>query len=39
MIRIFQHGDPVAIAEIFTAAIHEITSEVYSQEQCLAWGG
>ena len=37
MIRIFQHGDHVAIAEIFTKAIHEIASEVYSEEQCLAW--
>jgi putative acetyltransferase len=37
MIRIFQHGDHVAIAEIFTAAIHEIASEVYTEEQCLAW--
>jgi GNAT superfamily N-acetyltransferase len=37
MIRIFQHGDHAAIAEIFTKAIHEIASEVYSEEQCLAW--
>lgn len=37
MIRVFQHGDHIAIAEIFTAAIHEIASEVYSEEQCLAW--
>lgn len=37
MIRIFQHGDHVQIAEIFTAAIHEIASEVYTEEQCLAW--
>jgi ribosomal protein S18 acetylase RimI-like enzyme len=37
MIRIFQHGDHLAIAEIFPRAVHEIASEVYSQEQCLAW--
>lgn len=39
MIRIFQHGDHVAIAEIFTRAIHEIASAVYTPEQCLAWSG
>ena len=37
MIRIFQHGDHIAIAKIFTTAIHEIASEVYTPEQCLAW--
>jgi putative acetyltransferase len=37
MIRIFQHGDHAVIAEIFTSAVHEIASEVYSPEQCLAW--
>lgn len=37
MIRPFQHGDHVAIAEIFTRAVHEIAREVYSEEQCLAW--
>ena len=37
MIRIYQRGDHSTIAEIFTSAIHEIASEVYSQEQCLAW--
>ena len=37
MIRIFQHGDHTAVAEIFTRAIHEIACEVYTQEQCLAW--
>jgi ribosomal protein S18 acetylase RimI-like enzyme len=37
MIRVFQHGDHVAIAEIFSRAVHEIASEVYSREQCLAW--
>lgn len=37
MIRIFQHGDHVALAEIFSAAVHEIASEVYTEEQCLAW--
>jgi ribosomal protein S18 acetylase RimI-like enzyme len=36
-IRIFQHGDHRAIAEIFTRAVHEIASEVYTREQCLAW--
>lgn len=37
MIRIFQHGDHAAIAEIFSRAVHESASEVYSREQCLAW--
>ena len=37
MIRIYGHGDHAAIAEIFVRAIHEIASEVYSPEQCLAW--
>lgn len=37
MIRIFQHGDHLAIARIFSTAIHEIASEVYTVEQCLAW--
>lgn len=37
MIRIYRHGDHFAIAEIFTKAIHEIASEVYTEEQCLAW--
>lgn len=37
MIRIFRHGDHVAVAEIFTAAVHEIASQVYSPVQCLAW--
>jgi hypothetical protein len=37
MIRIFQHGDHAVIAEIFTSAVREIASEVYSPEQCLAW--
>jgi len=37
MIRIFQHGDHLAIAEIFTTAVHQIASEVYTPEQCLAW--
>lgn len=37
MIRVFQHGDHVSIAEIFTNAVHQIASEVYSREQCLAW--
>lgn len=37
MIRIFQHDDHVAIAEIFCRAVHEIASQIYSREQCLAW--
>lgn len=37
MIRIYQHDDHVKIAEIFTAAIHEIACEAYLPEQCLAW--
>lgn len=37
MIRHYQHGDHIAIAEIFTAAIHEIASKDYNPEQCLAW--
>ncbi len=37
MIRIYQHGDHIAIAEIFSRAVHEIASEHYSAEQCLAW--
>jgi ribosomal protein S18 acetylase RimI-like enzyme len=36
-IRICQRGDHHAIAEIFTRAVHEIASEVYTREQCLAW--
>ncbi|MBK1854746.1 GNAT family N-acetyltransferase [Verrucomicrobiaceae bacterium 5K15] len=39
MIRIYQHGDHTAIAEIFTRAIHEIACEDYTEEQCLAWSG
>jgi ribosomal protein S18 acetylase RimI-like enzyme len=37
MIREFQAGDHVAIAEIFVRAVHEIASRDYSVEQCLAW--
>jgi putative acetyltransferase len=37
MIRIYQHGDHPAIAEVFTRAIHEIACAVYTPEQCLAW--
>ncbi len=37
MIRIYQHGDHIAIAEIFCRAVHEIASEDYTEEQCLAW--
>lgn len=37
MIRVFQHGDHGAIAEIFTRAIHEIACDAYTPEQCLAW--
>lgn len=36
-IRIYQHGDHLAIATIFTRAVHEIGSRDYSPEQCLAW--
>jgi len=36
-IRIYQHGDHVAINDIFINAVHQIASEVYSPEQCLAW--
>jgi len=37
MIRIFQHGDHRAVAEIFARAIHEIACRAYTPEQCLAW--
>jgi ribosomal protein S18 acetylase RimI-like enzyme len=37
MIRAYQHGDHVAIAEIFTRAIHEVASSCYTPAQCLAW--
>lgn len=37
MIRIFQHGDHIAIAEIFCRAIHEIACSAYTPQQCLAW--
>jgi ribosomal protein S18 acetylase RimI-like enzyme len=37
MIRVFQHGDHVAIAEIFTASVHQIACEAYTPEQCQAW--
>ncbi|MDF3128847.1 GNAT family N-acetyltransferase [Kiritimatiellaeota bacterium B1221] len=37
MIRNYQFGDHIAIAEIFSRAIHETASEVYSEEQCGAW--
>jgi putative acetyltransferase len=37
MIRPYQPGDHIAIAEIFPAAVHEIASQVYTPEQCLAW--
>lgn len=36
-IRIYQHGDHAAIAEIFTSAVHEIASAVYTPAQCAAW--
>ena len=36
-IRIYERGDHVSIAEIFTSAIHEIASRDYTPEQCLAW--
>jgi ribosomal protein S18 acetylase RimI-like enzyme len=37
MIRNYQPGDHIAIAEIFTRAVHEIASKVYTPAQCLAW--
>ncbi len=37
MIRSYQPGDHIAIADIFVAAVHEIASKVYTEEQCLAW--
>lgn len=37
MIRPYQHDDHIAIAAIFTSAIHEIASKDYTPEQCLAW--
>lgn len=37
MIRIYQQADHVAIAEIFTRAIHEIAAEYYTAEQLWAW--
>lgn len=37
VIRIYEQGDHVRIAEIFTRAIHEIACEFYTQEQCTAW--
>lgn len=38
-IRIYQHGDHPAIAEIFFRAIHEIACDEYSPEQCHVWSG
>ncbi|MEM8954841.1 MAG: GNAT family N-acetyltransferase [Verrucomicrobiota bacterium] len=37
MIRSYERGDHVAIAEIFSRAIHEIASRDYTAEQCAAW--
>lgn len=37
MIRIYRYGDHVAIATVFTRAVHEIASADYKAEQCLAW--
>ena len=37
MIRNYKHGDHEEIAKIFPQAIHEIASEYYTEEQCLAW--
>ena len=37
MVRIYQHGDHHAIAEIFPRAVHEIASGDYTLEQCRAW--
>lgn len=37
MIRVYQNGDHAAIAEIFSRAVHEIASQVYTPEQCEVW--
>ncbi len=37
MIRRYQTGDHVAIAAIFTRAIHEVASRNYTPQQCQAW--
>ena len=37
MIRNYEHGDHEEIAKIFPEAIHQIASEYYTEEQCLAW--
>ena len=37
MIRNYEHGDHEEIAKIFPQAIHQIASEYYTEEQCLAW--
>jgi ribosomal protein S18 acetylase RimI-like enzyme len=37
MIRVYQHGDHSSIAEIFSRAVHEIASAIYTPEQCEAW--
>ena len=37
MIRNYKHGDHEEIAKIFPQAIHQIASECYTEEQCLAW--
>ena len=37
MIRLFQPGDHLAIAEIFSRAVHEIACAAYTSEQCLVW--
>ena len=39
VLRIYRRGDHVGIARIFTRAVHEIASAVYTREQCLAWSG
>lgn len=37
MIRDYQPGDHLAIAEIFCRAIHEVASACYTPAQCAAW--
>ncbi len=37
VIRSYRPDDYLLIGRIFTNAVHEIASEVYSREQCLAW--
>jgi len=37
VIRAYQTGDHLAVANIFSDAVHQIAREVYTEEQCLAW--